>query len=72
MPSDKATNKSRFSMFLCHLRGFLIVHSISKVDVLNLECEIVVWYREGDRVLYVSAFNDVYVDLPVFHAIMTA
>ena len=59
-------------MLLYHLRGFLLVHSISKVDVLHLECEIVVWYREEDRVLYVFAFNDVYVDLPVFHAIMTA
>jgi hypothetical protein len=29
-----------------------------------LECEFVMGYREGDRVLYVSAFNNVPVDLP--------
>ena len=38
----------------------------------RLECKFVMGYREGDRVMYVSAFNNVPVDLPVTPAIMAA
>ena len=61
----KRTNKSRFSTPLCRLRGLPLVRPISEVEVQCLECEFVMGYREGDWVMYVSAFNDVPVDLPV-------
>ena len=31
----------------------------------RLECKFVMGYHEGDRVMYVSLFNDVCVDIPV-------
>ena len=54
------------------IRSLTLVRLISEVKVQRLECEFVMGYREGDRVMYVSAFNDVLVDLPVFPAIMAA
>ena len=38
----------------------------------RLECEFVMGYREGDRVMYVSVLNDIPIDLPVFPAIMAS
>jgi hypothetical protein len=60
----KPTCKSRLSNPLCRMRALPLVQPISEVEVQRLECEFVMGYREGDRVLYVSAFNDVPVDLP--------
>ena len=68
----KPTCKSRLSIPLCRLRVLPLVRPISEVEVQRLECEFVMGYREGDRVLYVSVFNDVPVDLPVSLDIMAA
>ena len=57
--------KSRFSIPLWRLRCLPLVRPIIEVEVQRLECEFVMGYREGDRVLYVSSFNDVSVDMPV-------
>lgn len=66
----KPTDMFRFSISLCRLRGLFLVRPISEVEVQRLECEFVIGYREEDWVMYVSTFNDVHVDLPVFPAIM--
>ena len=66
----KPTSKSRFSIPLCRLRGLPLVRPISEVEVQRLEWEFVMAYREEERVLYVSAFNNVPVDLPVSPTIM--
>ena len=68
----KSTSKSRFSIPLCRFRGVPFVCPISEVEVQRLECGFVLGYREGDRVMYVFAFNDIFVDLPVSSAIMVA
>ena len=68
----KPTNKFRFSISLCRLRGLPFFRPISEVEVQRLESEFVMVHQEGDRVIYVSAFNDVPVDLPVSPAIMAA
>ena len=68
----KPTSKSRFSIPLCHLRVLPFVRPISEVEVQRLECEFVMGYREGDRVMYVSVLNDIPIDLPVFPAIMAS
>jgi hypothetical protein len=66
----KPIGKSCLSIPLCRLRALPPVRFISEVEVQRLECEFVIGYREGDQVLYVSAFNDVLVDLLVFPEIM--
>ena len=66
----KSTNKSRFSILLCRLRVLILIRPNSEVDVQRLECEYVMGYREGDRVIYVSIFNDIPVDLSVSSAII--
>ena len=66
------TSKSHFSIPLCCLRALPLVRSISEVEVQRLECEFVMGCREGDRVMYVSVFNDIPVDLPVSPAIMAS
>ena len=38
----------------------------------RLKCEFVMEYQDEELVIYVSALNNVPVDLPVFHAIMVA
>ncbi len=68
----KPTSKSRFSIPLCRLRVLPLVRPISEVEVQRLECEFVMGYREGDRVMYVSIFNDIPVDLPVSSAIIAS
>ena len=50
--------KFRFSIPLCWLRTLPLVRSINEVDVQRLENEFVTGYRDGDRVLYVSIYND--------------
>ena len=66
----KSTSKSRFSIPLCHLRVLPLVRPISEVEVQRLECEFVMGYREGDRIM--CFFNDIPVDLPVSPAIMAS
>ena len=68
----KPTSKSCFSIPLSRLRVLPLVRPINEVDVQRLECEFVMGYREGDRVMYVSVFNDILVDLPVSPAIMAS
>jgi hypothetical protein len=68
----KPTSKSRLSIPLCRLRALPLVRPISEVEVQCLECEFVMGYQEGDRVLYVSGFNDVPVDLPIPPGIMAS
>ena len=50
--------KSRFSIPLCRLRTLPLVRPINEVDVQRLENEFVMGYCDGDRVLYVSIYND--------------
>ena len=50
----KSTNKSRFSIPLCRLRVLPLVRPINETEVERLECEFVMGYQEGDRVMYVS------------------
>ena len=50
--------KSRFSIPLCRLRTLPLVRPINEVDVQRLENEFVTGYCDGDRVLYVSIYND--------------
>ena len=54
----KPEAKSRFSIPLCWLRTLPLVRPINKVDVQRLENEFVTGYRDGDRVMYVSIYND--------------
>ena len=61
----KPTSKSHFSIPLYRLRGLPLVRPISEVEVQRLECEFVMGYQEGDQVMYISAFNNVPVDLPI-------
>ena len=51
-------NKSRFSIPLCRLRSLPLVRPINDVDVSRLENEFVMGYRDGDRALYVSPYNN--------------
>ena len=50
--------KSRFSIPLCRLCTLPLVRPINEVDVQWLENEFVTGYRDGNRVLYVSIYND--------------
>jgi hypothetical protein len=68
----KPTGESRLSIPLWRLRALPLVRPTSEVEVLRLECEFVMGYREGDRILYVSAFNNVSVDLPIPPGIMAS
>lgn len=54
----KPLGKSRFSIPLCRLRTLPLVRPINDVDVSRLENEFVMGYRDGDRALYVSAYNN--------------
>ena len=54
----KPLNKTRFSIPLCRLCCLPLVRPINEVDVSRLENEFVMGYREGDRALYVSPFNN--------------
>ena len=50
--------KSCFRIPLCRLRILPLVRPINEVDVQRLENEFVPGYRDSDRVLYVSTYND--------------
>ena len=50
--------KLRFSIPLCRLHCLPLVRPINEVDVTRLENEFVMGYREGDRALYVSPYNN--------------
>lgn len=54
----KPLNKSRFSIPLCRLQCLPLVRPINEVDVNRLENEFVMGYRDGDRALYVSPYNN--------------
>ena len=54
----KSLLKSHFSISLCCLRCLPLVRPINEVDVAQLENEFVMGYRDGDRALYVSPFNN--------------
>jgi hypothetical protein len=51
-------SKSCLSISLCRLEPLPLVRPILEFDVQLLENEFLNGYREGDRVLYVSIFND--------------
>ena len=57
--------KSRFSIPLCRLKSLPLVRPISEVDVSRLENEFVMGYRDGDRSMYVSPYNDLDEELQV-------
>jgi hypothetical protein len=54
----KPLNKSRFSIPLCRLRCLPLVRPINEVEVSRLENEFVMGYRDGDRAMYVSPYNN--------------
>jgi hypothetical protein len=54
----KPIGKSRFPIPLCCLRCLPLVRPINDVDVGRLENEFVMGYRDGDRALYVSPYNN--------------
>ena len=54
----KPLGKSCFSILLCCLRILPLVRPINDVDVSHLENEFVMGYRDGDRAMYVSAYNN--------------
>ncbi len=54
----KPLNKSRFSIPLCRLRCLPLVRPINEVEVSRLENEFVMGYRDGDRAMYVSSYNN--------------
>ena len=54
----KPLSKSRFSIPLCRLQCLPLVRPISEVDVARLQNEFVMGYRDGDRAMYVSLYNN--------------
>jgi hypothetical protein len=54
----KPLAKSRFSIPLCRLQCLPLVRPISEVDVVRLQNEFIMGYREGDRVMYVLPYNN--------------
>ena len=66
----KPLNKTRDSIPLCRLRCLLLVWPINEVDVYRLKNEFVMGYRDSDRTLYVSPFNNLDEVLPMSDAIM--
>ena len=64
--------KSCFAIPLCRLRCLPLVRPISEVEVNRLENEFVMGYREGDRALYVSPFDNLDQDLDVSNAIQAS
>src|SRR5579875_3354213 len=61
----KSIGKSRFCIPLCRLRCLPLVRPINEVDVARLENEFVMGYRDGDRAMYVSPYNNLDEDLPI-------
>jgi hypothetical protein len=54
----KPLHKSHFFIRLCRLRCLPLVRPIIEVDVSRLENEFIMGYRDGDRALYVSRYNN--------------
>jgi hypothetical protein len=54
----KPLAKSRLSILLCRLQCLPLVHPISEVDVARLQNEFVMGYRDNDRAMYVSPYNN--------------
>lgn len=54
----KPIGKSRFPIPLCRMRCLPLVRPLNDVDVNRLENEFVMGYRDGDRALYVSPYNN--------------
>ena len=54
----KPLGKSRFAIPLCRLRCLPLVRPINDVDVARLENEFVMGYRDGDRAMYISLYNN--------------
>jgi hypothetical protein len=54
----KPIGESRFLIPLCRLRCLPLVRPINDVDVDRLENEFMMGYRDGDRALYVSPYNN--------------
>lgn len=54
----KSISKSRLSISLCKLIPLLLVRSILEVDVQLLKNEFVNGYREGNKVLYISLYDN--------------
>ncbi len=57
--------KSRLQVPLCRMLVMDEVRAVGELDVQRLESEFVNGYREGDRVLYISAFNNLDVSCDV-------
>ena len=54
----KPLSKSRFSIPLCRLQCLPLVRPIIEVDVARLQNKFVMGYRDGDRAMYVSPYNN--------------
>ena len=54
----KSETKLHLKILLYRLHTLRLVRPINKVDVQQLENEFVTSYRDNDRVLYVSIYND--------------
>lgn len=57
--------KSPFPIPLCRLQCLPLVRPINEVEVARLENEFVMGYRDDDRALYVSPYNNVDAVMPV-------
>jgi hypothetical protein len=55
----KPLGKSCFPIPLCRLRCLPLVRPINDIDVGRLENEFVMGYRDGDRALYISPYNNI-------------
>jgi hypothetical protein len=53
----KPSGKSRISIPICRLVSLAVVRPVLEVDVQFLNNEFINGYREGDRVLYVSVYD---------------
>ncbi len=56
--SLKIPGRSRLSIPLCRMISLPQVRPLNEVEVQRLENEFINGYREGDRVLFVSPYND--------------
>ena len=61
----KPLSKSHFNIPICCMRALSLVRPINEIEVQRLEKKFVNGYREGDRAIYVSMYNDVGHDLDV-------
>ena len=68
----KLEEKSSLKIPLCRLRALLLVCSINEVDVQRIENEFVNGYRDGDRILYITLYNNHKDSFEVSDDIMTS